>query len=128
VLWRIAGFGSGGSLIADPMLMLLVALGSVAVGAFASRIDEIRGHPLILLVVVNVLNATDALATQLALDSGRATEANPLVQSIGLPAKLLIVGVASYLLYRLRPKHLIWPALALLAVLVWHLAGVGINA
>ncbi|MFV1990441.1 MAG: hypothetical protein ACC652_06850 [Acidimicrobiales bacterium] len=128
VLWSVAGFSSGGSLLKDPLLILLVAGASVLVGDAARRSDEFHTRPLTLLIAVNAFNAADALATRLVLDTGRATEANPLVRSVGLPAKLLIVGGASYLLYRLRPQYLIWPVVALLAVLIWHLAGVGINA
>ncbi len=53
-----------------------------------------------------------------------AAEANPVVVDIiGLPGKVVLVAVASWLLYRLRPRALWWPTTALAVVFVWHLAG-----
>lgn len=80
------------------------------------------------LILLNVLNAADATLTQIAVGSGVATELNPLVATFGMPVKIVLVAAASVLIYRLRPRALIWPTLALAAVTVWHLFGLIINA
>jgi hypothetical protein len=75
------------------------------------------GYPLFLLAAVNVLNVGDALLTAFLIRSGLASELNPVASVLGIPGKLFLVGTASYLLYRIRPRALIWPTLALAAVL-----------
>ena len=80
-----------------------------------------------LLVAVNVLNVADALFTQFAINARQATELNPLVRSVGLPAKIAGVGLLSWLLYRKRPALLLIPAAALLVVLAYHLSGLVID-
>jgi hypothetical protein len=63
-----------------------------------------------------VLNVGDAMLTNLLIRSGLASELNPLASVLGIPRKLFLVGAASYLLYRIRPRALVWPTLALAAV------------
>jgi hypothetical protein len=62
------------------------------------------------------------------LAAGQATELNPFVTTFGMPIKLVLVAAASILIYRLRPKALIWPTLALGAVAVWHVIGLIVNS
>jgi hypothetical protein len=78
---------------------------------------------LILPVAVNVLNAIDAVLTVHAVRHVGAVEANGIVRFIGLPAKVLIVALATVLLTRTHKRALIWPTLALAAVVSWHLGG-----
>jgi hypothetical protein len=73
-------------------------------------------HALFLLAAVNILNLADAILTDLAIRAGLATELNPVASAIGTPGKVAVVGVASFLLYRIRPRALVWPTLALASV------------
>jgi hypothetical protein len=75
-----------------------------------------RARELFLLVAVNALNAADAILTDLSVRWGLATELNPVASALGTWGKLTLVAVASYLLYRIRPRALIWPTLALAVV------------
>ncbi len=45
-----------------------------------------------------------------------------------LPGKLLLVALFGWLGYRWRPRALVWPTLALVAVLGWQIAGWYFNA
>ena len=85
-------------------------------------------RPMSLLVTVNVLNLADAVLTRFAVSTGSAVELNPVVRLIGLPAKLILVGVLSWLLYRRRPATLLFPAAVLLVVLAYHLSGLVIDS
>jgi hypothetical protein len=89
--------------------------------------DRLRGDPrtsgFFLLVVVNGLNAADAVLTEVAVRTGQAAELNPVASGIGTVGKLALVGAASYLIYRIRPRALVWPAAALAAVILYHAAG-----
>jgi hypothetical protein len=85
-------------------------------------------RPVLVLVLLNILNAADAALTQFGLASGDAVELNPVVASVGMPVKLVLVAAASGFIYRLRPRALIWPTLALAAVSVWHLIGLIVNS
>jgi hypothetical protein len=76
---------------------------------------------------VNVLNVVDAVMTAAAVRSSGALEANPLVRFGGLPAKVVMVGVLTWLLFRRRPAALIWPATALLWVACYHVSGILVN-
>jgi hypothetical protein len=76
-----------------------------------------------LLIILNALNIADAILTYVAIRREGAAEANPLIDVIGLPGKIALVALATWLLARLRPRALIWPALGLAAVLAWHVAG-----
>jgi hypothetical protein len=75
-----------------------------------------RRYPLFLLVAVNGLNAADAILIDLSIRWGIATELNPVASALGIGGKLVLVAVASFLLYRIRPRVLLWPTLALATV------------
>lgn len=68
---------------------------------------------------LNVLNVMDALLTTIALRSGVAVEANPVVRAIGMPGKVLLVAAAGWALYMLRPRALLIPITALALVVAW---------
>jgi Domain of unknown function (DUF5658) len=87
----------------------------------------LQERPLQLVIAVNVLNVVDAVMTTLAVRSGGAVEANPLVRFAGLPTKVVLVGVLTWLLYRRRPASLVWPAAALLWVACYHVSGILVN-
>jgi hypothetical protein len=76
---------------------------------------------------VNLLNLVDALLTLLAVNSGGAYESNPVVRSMGLPAKVFLVGLLTWFLYRRKPSALVWPFAALLWVTGYHVAGILVN-
>lgn len=83
-------------------------------------------RPLGLLVAVNALNVLDAALTVLWIEMGIAVEGNPLVDAIGFPAKVVVVAVGSYVVYRLRPRWLLVPVVALAAVCAYHLVGAAV--
>lgn len=72
------------------------------------------------MVVVNVLNVTDAFLTHVWLTSGNAREFNPIASALGTPGKLFLVFCASLLLYLIRPRALIVPAVALFLVVGFY--------
>jgi hypothetical protein len=86
-----------------------------------------QDRPVQLVIAVNALNIVDAVMTTLAVRSGGAFEANPLIRFGGLPVKVLLVGVLTVLLYRRRPTSLVWPAAALLWVACYHVGGILVN-
>lgn len=77
-----------------------------------------------LLVVANVLNIVDAVFTWFLLDSGTGEEMNPVIDIIGLPGKIVLVGIGTYVLYRLRPASLRWAIIPLAAITAYHVMGV----
>ena len=79
--------------------------------------------PRALLVLVNALNVLDATLTIIWIELRMAVEANPVVDAMGFPAKVLGVAVGSYVVYRLAPRWLAVPAVALSRVCVYHIAG-----
>lgn len=79
--------------------------------------------PLGLLLLVNALNVIDAGLTILWIEMGVAIEGNPIVDTIGFPAKVVGVALGSYVVYRLRPRALWLPIAVLGAVNVYHLLG-----
>ena len=79
--------------------------------------------PLGLLLTVNVLNVVDAVLTVLWIELGIAREANPIVDAIGFPAKVVGVALLSYVAYLLRPRALLVPIVALGLVVVYHVVG-----
>jgi len=85
--------------------------------------EDPRTSALFLLIVVNGLNAADAVLTEVGVRFGQAAELNPVASGIGTAGKLAVVGAASYLIYRIRPRALLWPAVALAAVILYHAAG-----
>jgi hypothetical protein len=133
-------FASGvvGSLLAPPRvptLSDLVGLSWLVLAAaigwawdpLAVGLDRLGGSAIGLLVAVNVLNLADAALTVAAVGSGEAVETNPVVRLIGLPAKVVLVGAVSWLLFRRRPKALAVPLVVLLGVLGYHLAGLAVR-
>jgi hypothetical protein len=78
-----------------------------------------RGPALFLLLAVNALNAADALLTDVSIRHGLAAETNPVASALGVKGKLILVAAASYLLYRIRPRALILPIVALAAVVLY---------
>jgi hypothetical protein len=78
-------------------------------------------HPLFWLL--QGFNVVDGVLTELAVDSGVATEGNPLVLTMGWPGKLAVVFVAGWLLALIRPRALVIPIVALACVVVWTTAG-----
>jgi hypothetical protein len=89
--------------------------------------ERLRTNRVGLIVAVNALNVADALLTAFAVRSGEAVESNPVVRLIGLPAKIMVVALLSVVVARWRPRLLIWPVVALVAVLGWHLAGLALR-
>jgi hypothetical protein len=107
----------------------IVVIGLLASGwqPLASALRRMQDRPVQLVIAVNALNIVDAVMTTLAVRSGGAFEANPLIRFGGLPAKVLLVGVLTVLLYRRRPASLVWPAVALLWVACYHVGGILVN-
>ena len=105
----------------------VTALG-IAPGPAARALDRLRRTPLSALVLLNVLNVADAVLTWLAIDSHQASEANPVVRMLGLPAKVMLVAAISLVLYRRRPRALAWTVLIFLGVMAWHVAGIYLTA
>jgi hypothetical protein len=107
----------------------LVAVGLVASAwePLAWLLRRAKERPMSLVIAVNVLNVGDAVLTALAVSSGGALEANPVVRVAGLPAKVALVGLLTWLLYRRRPAALVWPAAALVAVSCYHVTGILVN-
>lgn len=86
----------------------------------------LRGHgggPLSLWVTVNSLNIADALFTHLAIQSDKAVEWNPVVNSLGLTIKLIVVAAATSLIGWKRPSALRMPTIVLGILLAWHVGG-----
>ncbi len=111
--------------VAWPMVVVgLLASGWQPLAWLLRRLDE---QPFRLLVAVNLLNVVDAIMTAIAVGSGGALEANPVVRLAGLPAKVIVVGMITWLLYRRRPSALVWPAVALLWVVAYHVGGTLVN-
>ena len=131
------GSGSGGE--SNPVSgqasgLFLDGLPVVGCALIASLWDRLAdamrwtiARPMSLLVTVNVLNLADAVLTRFAVSAGSAVELNPVVRLIGLPAKLVLVGLLSWLLYRRRPATLLIPAAVLLVVLAYHVSGLIID-
>lgn len=113
------------------LLILAWPFAALTVGRVAADVELLlhryEPSPLILVVLVNVLNLADAVATQLALSGGAAVEANPVVRAVGLPAKALGVAVASVLIARWRPRVLLVPIAVLTLVAAWHIGGLLTN-
>ena len=105
----------------------MTALG-VAPGPLARVLGRLRTTPLSTLVLLNVLNVADAVLTWIAVDANQAVEANPVVRMLGLPAKVMLVGAISLVLYRRRPRALAWTLPVFIGVLAWHVAGTYLTA
>lgn len=111
-------------LAALPTIPLLVAASSRTAWKEVVRLVAwLRVHPIVLLVIVNALNALDALMSSAAIHAGNAAELNPLVSTYGDAAKIVLVAGCSVMLYMRRPDALIWPAAAFLALAAYHITG-----
>ena len=91
-------------------------------------LEEVRDRPLLLLVAANALNVADALMTWDAIEAGNAVEVNPIVRLIGLPLKLIVVALFTWIIFVKRPRSLLWPVVGLGLVLGYHLSGLVVNA
>jgi hypothetical protein len=107
----------------------IVAIGLIASAwqPLAWAIRKLQEQPFRLAIAVNALNFLDALMTLVAVRSGGAYESNPVVRLVGLPAKVVLVGLLTWLLYRRKPSALVWPFAALLLVAGYHVAGIVVN-
>lgn len=107
-----------------PLLAYAVAVfAGASIRPMATMWRRAMERPVTLLVACNVLNVADALLTAIGLDRGTVIESNPVIDRIGLLPKIAIVGIASALIYRARPRMLVWPTAVLAGVLVWHSVG-----
>ncbi len=107
--------------------VVVVGLG-IAPGPAARALERLRESPLSALILLNVLNVADAILTWAAIDTHQASEANPVVRMLGLPAKVMLVAAISLVLYRRRPRVLAWTVLVFIGVIAWHVAGVYFTA
>jgi hypothetical protein len=107
----------------------IALIGLIASGwqSLAWVIRKLQERPFQLAIAVNVLNLVDAVMTLLAVRSGGAYESNPVVRLVGLPAKIVLVGLLTWLLYRRKSPALVWPFAALLLVAGYHVAGMVVN-
>lgn len=83
-------------------------------------------RPVALALAVNALNIADAVLTVGAVRTGEAVEANPVVDALGMPFKILLVAACTVWLNRRRPNALVWPFLGLSGVFAWHLTGLAL--
>jgi hypothetical protein len=119
------GLASGGPWFSAVPGIFLTAVAATPPtwSAVTLGLGEMQEHPIQQLVAVNVLNLLDVVASDAAIRAGQANELNPFVGATGTGIKLATVAVCSLLLYRLRPKALIWPAFAFAVLAVYHLTG-----
>lgn len=89
-----------------------------------SLFTKLQQSPRNLLVVVNGLNIADAIFTAAAIHIKTAVEANPIVQWIGLPFKIIGVLAMSMVVARYKPRLLIIPLTVLMGVFTYHLTGI----
>lgn len=78
---------------------------------------------LVLLVAMNVLNVLDAVFTYLVTRAGIAVEANPLVEWLTLPGKIVFVAALAFVLWKLQPRALAIPVAAYTAVVCYTIGG-----
>ncbi len=78
---------------------------------------------IVLLLALNALNLLDAVLTYLVTRAGMAVEANPLVEAMTLPGKIVFVAALSLVLWKLRPRALVIPIAAYGAVVAYTIAG-----
>jgi len=100
----------------------------VAHAPFTRAFERLRDEPVQALVLLNVLNVGDAVLTWIAVRSHLAVEANPVVRSLGLPAKVFLVALIGLTLYRLRPRAIVWAVAIMVGVIAWHIAGMFLTA
>jgi hypothetical protein len=120
----VAAAASGGSPFAVvPGLAMAVIAATPLWWGVLNGIAELRDRPLGLLVALNVLNVVDIVASDAAIRAGEAAELNPFVGATGSGVKIVLVLACSVLLYRVRPRALIWPTMAFVALTAYHLTG-----
>lgn len=82
-----------------------------------------RRTDVVMLVALNALNLLDALLTYLVTRAGIAVEANPLVEWMTLPGKVVLVAGLSFALWKVRPGALVVPVVGYSAVVAYTIAG-----
>jgi Domain of unknown function (DUF5658) len=130
LLWPDPGYPFADALpymLEEMWPIIAVGLIGSAWQALAWVIRKLQERPFRLAIAVNVLNLVDALMTLVAVRSGGAYESNPVVRLVGLPAKVVLVGLLTWLLYRRKSSALVWPFAALLLVAGYHVAGMVVN-
>ena len=121
-----------GPLRLTPLSTFVTGIAPFAFAAFlgaawrplAAGLRRLEDRPWSLFAIANGLNVADAAVTWVFLRTGQIEEANPVVRGIGLPAKVILVGVLTWLLLRTRPRALVWPILILAFVMAWDVAGI----
>lgn len=78
---------------------------------------------MILLILLNVLNLLDLAFTAYGIHKGYLFEGNPLLNRFGLGWKLIVVPFASWLVYRWKPRALLFPTIVYGAVVLYHIYG-----
>lgn len=81
-----------------------------------------------LLVALNLLNVLDAVLTHVLTSAGVAREGNPVVEWMTLPGKVVFVAALSVVLWKVRPRALVVPAVAYGALVCYTLAGAALSA
>lgn len=129
----IAGFGAaiaavglasaGSPLAVIPGGVLLAVAVTPLWGPVMLGVAEVLERPIQIVVALNLLNVVDILASDAAIRAGEAAELNPLVGTVGSAGKVAIVLACSLVLYRIRPRALVWPLAAFFALTVYHLTG-----
>ena len=125
-IWPSVQATASATLSALPFVAM-TAVG-VAYGPMSRAFERLRDAPLAAVILLNVLNVADAVLTWIAVRSHQAVEANPVVRLLGLPAKVLIVALIGVILYRVRPRAIVWGVAVLVAVIAWHVAGLYLTA
>ena len=115
------------TLLSTVPFVFVAGLG-LAPGPVARALERLRESPLSALILLNVLNVADAVLTWAAIDTKQASEANPVVRMVGLPAKVMLVAAISLVLYRRQPRALAWTVLIFTGVIAWHVAGMYFTA
>lgn len=130
ITWPDPNFEVGRALpgiLEEDWPIVAIALIGSAWQPLSWALRKLQESPMRLAIAVNALNVVDAAMTSLAIRSGGAYESNPFVEATGLPAKIALVALLSWILYRRKPSALIWPAAVLLWVACYHVAGVFVN-
>jgi len=125
-IWPSAQATASATLSVLPFVAMCAV--GVAYRPMARAFERLRDAPLAALVLLNVLNVADAVLTWIAVRSHQAVEANPVVRMLGLPAKILLVALIGLILYRVRPRAIVWGVAVLVAVIAWHVAGLYLTA
>ena len=119
------GLASGGSwlAVAPGVTLFAAAVINPAWRAIVLGIAEMLERPIGLVVASNLLNVLDIVASDAAIHAGQANELNPFVGRTGSGVKVVLVLGCSLLLYRVRPRALLWPVLAFVMLSAYHMTG-----